>query len=443
MRSMQVSIASVTLPLESKIAWIKEIAGNLPESARGKTTFDHSDISEIDDLGISIGSLTEQITGLEDHLSKVNFDRGRLKMAEHVAHNIKGVIATLQLKVNALPASSEKDRRDLMDCVQSLRDVSAGLLKSKKKERSGEHVEEPAAPIHLLEVVRAAVATKATQYSENGQVDISIESEASAYGLFAAVPAAELKAILSNLIDNSVDAANGLCRIQITLQSVSGQVAISVRDNGRGIPEHILPLLMAEGFSYGKENGNGIGLFHAKEVIEKSQGKIEIHSQEGFGTKINMTLPKAKAPAGFLRSIEIPIGGTVICVDDDSIIHDVLDSKLRQVRNEISQVVHLYSARAFNDWIAANGAGTFGSRIYLFDYDLKDDEGTGLDLIHSHGLAFESVLVSGMVTDRLVAERAAKIGVKCLSKDFLDVVPIVMDAATQPEVRVSEVACLV
>ena len=47
-------------------------------------------------------------------------------------------------------------------------------------------------------------------------------------------------------------------------------ILISIVDNGKGIPGHVVKKIGEKGFSYGKTNqasGNGLGFYHAKEKI--------------------------------------------------------------------------------------------------------------------------------------------------------------------------------
>ena len=46
--------------------------------------------------------------------------------------------------------------------------------------------------------------------------------------------------------------------------------------------------------SSGKENGNGLGIYHAKKSTEEAGGAFEIQSRVGFGTMITIKLPAVK-----------------------------------------------------------------------------------------------------------------------------------------------------
>ncbi len=424
-KSVQTAITAVTNPLGQKVEWIKKIASDLPASARTTKRPDSTGINEIDDLGESIGSLSLQIVALENNLARANFDRGRLKMAEQVAHSIKGVIATLQLKVGQIPLESEGERKGIVDCIETLRDISGDLLKSKRMRWKEASLVAPKEPIHLSPVLRSAVEAKREQYRDFKGVVIDFSGEDSRGIDLALVNPSELQSALFSLIDNAVEAlpVDG-GKVDVDVHSQKGFVEIFIRDNGRGIPESILPSLMTENFSYGKADGNGIGLFHAKEVVESANGEITIGSEEGIGTTVTLRFPLMAPANAQLDRISLRASSTLVCVDDDPLIHSMWRVRLQDVSSSLSSIVHLNTVSEFEAWMSANGPGKFGERSYLMDFDLKDQKKNGLDLIENHGIALESVLVSGMVFDPEVKGRARSMGVRCLAKDSLGLVTI-------------------
>jgi signal transduction histidine kinase len=72
------------------------------------------------------------------------------------------------------------------------------------------------------------------------------------------------------------------------------EVAIEVRDDGSGIAPEILPRLF-EPFLTTKESGKGVGLGLAvsENIIERHEGRIEVQSELGKGTRFTVTLPLA------------------------------------------------------------------------------------------------------------------------------------------------------
>ena len=148
-------------------------------------------------------------------------------------------------------------------------------------------------------------------------------------------------------------------------------------------------------------------------------GEIQIDSTMGHGTTVTLLMPTFEDADKFIGEIQITEGSTLLIIDDDKLIHEIWKSKFNRSGLSISQVHHFLKPEEFNTWMDENGHGEYGSRHYFFDYDLKNESFNGLDLIERHGLAFESLLVSGMAGHSKVYGRAKKLGVSCLRKDLL------------------------
>ncbi len=108
------------------------------------------------------------------------------------------------------------------------------------------------------------------------------------------LPSEALVTIVGNLIDNALDAMN----MQLTLDggftatsreltfgvfSKPGELLITVRDRGCGIPDDIRDRVFENGFST-KGRGRGVGLYHTKQLVESLGGSIVFESQAGVGT---------------------------------------------------------------------------------------------------------------------------------------------------------------
>jgi len=98
---------------------------------------------------------------------------------------------------------------------------------------------------------------------------------------------------LENMIKNAIDAIDhdqGM--IDLKSSSNSGNILISIIDNGKGIPRKDHKNIFRPGFS-SKSQGWGMGLSLVKRIIEElHSGKIEIiDSAEGRGTSIQISLP--------------------------------------------------------------------------------------------------------------------------------------------------------
>jgi PAS domain S-box-containing protein len=105
-----------------------------------------------------------------------------------------------------------------------------------------------------------------------------------------------LKTVLRNLVSNAIKFTNKNGAISINAEENSGNVTISISDNGIGIPPDdltklfdISQVLTTKGTA--KETGTGLGLLLCKEFVEKHGGKIWVESEVGKGSDFKFTLP--------------------------------------------------------------------------------------------------------------------------------------------------------
>lgn len=105
-----------------------------------------------------------------------------------------------------------------------------------------------------------------------------------------------LSIVLENLTTNAVKYTPEAGRVVLQIARRAEQIRITVRDTGYGIPEsaqdHIFTkMFRAENARQQSPDGNGLGLYICKAIIEASGGKIWFESQENRGTTFHVTLP--------------------------------------------------------------------------------------------------------------------------------------------------------
>lgn len=105
-----------------------------------------------------------------------------------------------------------------------------------------------------------------------------------------------LKTILRNLISNAIKFTGSGGKINISAISGSGQVEITISDNGRGIGKaEINDLFTIETKVTAAGNkqvkGSGLGLVICREFVEKHGGKIWVESEVKKGSKFKFTVP--------------------------------------------------------------------------------------------------------------------------------------------------------
>ena len=108
-----------------------------------------------------------------------------------------------------------------------------------------------------------------------------------------------LRQLLWNLLTNAVKYTVTGDEIEVAAASENSAVAVSVRDNGPGIPPESHRLIF-EKFGRvsqdgGSQPGAGLGLFIARSIAEAHGGTLDVESESGRGATFVLRLPLASA----------------------------------------------------------------------------------------------------------------------------------------------------
>ena len=111
----------------------------------------------------------------------------------------------------------------------------------------------------------------------------------------------QIKQVLLNLLLNAMDAIGergGILRVRTNkLMKPEGNawVQIEIEDTGQGISaanlEHIFDPFFTTKHTSGENEGTGLGLTIAHQIIREHQGEIQVQSAEGVGTTFRIDLP--------------------------------------------------------------------------------------------------------------------------------------------------------
>lgn len=107
--------------------------------------------------------------------------------------------------------------------------------------------------------------------------------------------------VLSNLIANAINYTNPGGNIEVFLTIKGQEVWTSVADNGPGIPKEAIDKLFTKFFRVTTGNnsltqasnsqGNGLGLYISKAIVNMHKGNIWVESEVGIGTRFTFSLP--------------------------------------------------------------------------------------------------------------------------------------------------------
>jgi len=109
------------------------------------------------------------------------------------------------------------------------------------------------------------------------------------------VDPARIREVVSNLLANALRHTPRDGRVEVSAQLASGEVEVTVRDTGSGIPPDQLDRIFDRFYRSPDSPGSGLGLPIAKSLVEAHGGTITATSTGGTGTTITFTLPSHTA----------------------------------------------------------------------------------------------------------------------------------------------------
>lgn len=106
-----------------------------------------------------------------------------------------------------------------------------------------------------------------------------------------------LRAAVTNLLENAIDFSPRGGAVDIDVESTGGNVVLSIRDHGPGVPDYAREKIFERFYSLrhlsSKRKGTGLGLTLVRETAELHGGTITLEPAAGGGTVARLTLPLA------------------------------------------------------------------------------------------------------------------------------------------------------
>ncbi len=378
-----------------------------------------------------INYLVEQILIWKKQLEKIREIEKEAAIGQlttQVVHDIRSPLSALEMAIQSTTALPEDIRILIRKAVWRIHDIANGLLQiNKQLETASQNNQNDIATSQLLtSSINMIVVEKRLQLYSNSSIEIESHFDASSYGLFAKVQVSEFNRLLSNLINNAVEALDKKGKVIVSLCCIENNIKITIIDNGKGIPPEILKKLGQRGLTYDKQNGSGLGLHHAKMCMERWSGQLNITSKLNIGTIATLSLPKAEIPSWFLPNIPLSDKQLLIVIDDDDSIHEIWKKRIREFQETTSLTIylkHFYSPEDLKLWIMNKSDHL--SVKYLCDYEFIGHSETGFDLIINENIVEYSVLVTSRFEDHNIINKCIKEKINIMPKEFASIVPLI------------------
>jgi len=243
-------------------------------------------------------SISGTITVVEDISAFKELDQMKSDFMNMVAHELRSpLVAVRQINTTlseGLAGPLGGKQKDFVDRVtrkiDALLDLVNDLLEMARVEAGKYH--QDFVPTDIEKIIEEIVSLNRPRAEEQG---LSLNYSCKDLPLIKADPK-NMEKIMNNLISNAINYSPEGGQITINAQEHDGEIEITVRDTGVGIPVEELPKIFNRFYRVKHPKtrhvtGTGLGLSIVKGIIEAHHGTIEVNSFINKGTIFRILLP--------------------------------------------------------------------------------------------------------------------------------------------------------
>lgn len=243
-----------------------------------------------------LGRLVRTINGMLARLETLF--QAQQRLVADVSHDLRTPLTTIQGNVDLLrrgaaddPTLRNEALRAIADETARMRRMVSDLLLLAQADAGLKLQRQPVElDTLLLEVYRQAQVMAGDRLT----VHLGAEDQALVLG-----DSDRLRQLLLNLVDNALKYTPAGGEVTLTLRRRDGWVQVIVEDTGIGISPEDLPHIFERHYradrSRSRSGGHGLGLAIAQWIAQAHDGRIEVTSELGKGSRFTVWLPEAGA----------------------------------------------------------------------------------------------------------------------------------------------------
>ncbi|WP_336001287.1 histidine kinase N-terminal 7TM domain-containing protein [Halorientalis halophila] len=212
----------------------------------------------------------------------------RLEVANRVLrHNLRNDMTVILGRADELESSVDDGQREAVHVIQdTVEDIMAVSEKAREMIQHTRFAEVDRESVDVVTVAERALATFRTAHPT---VAWRFAAPESAHAFAASEEA--LATAVENLLENAVE-HNDADRpeVTVTVAAAGDAVRLSVADNGSGIPD-LEQDVFVSGTETQLKHSQGLGLWLVYWSVSASGGEVSIHTDDGSGSRVTITLP--------------------------------------------------------------------------------------------------------------------------------------------------------
>jgi two-component system sensor histidine kinase BaeS len=245
-----------------------------------------ADVARKDELGTLARSFNQMADQVEEIITSL---RRFVSDAAHEIHTpLTALHTNLELAQRDVALGSEEHVLAAQAQVERLEGLTGGLLDLSRLESPGQAPQ--LAPVSLLPLVHEVGELYASRAEQAG---LAFELSTHEAPVSVLGEEAELRAALTNLLDNALKFTPEGGQIYLGCRQEGEAAILWVEDTGIGFPEEDLPHLFDRfyrGSNSAAYTGSGLGLAIVKAVVDRHNGQVQVERTEQ-GARFTIKLP--------------------------------------------------------------------------------------------------------------------------------------------------------
>ena len=252
---------------------------------------------QIKEQNEELNIINERLLETERHLKKSNATKD--KFFSIIAHDIKSPLNAFRSIIYSLKNSKTQKPETIFNYLDQLDYYSSTTMELLNNlllwaRSQDEDIEPNYENVELVEVIEES---KNNLYNNFRKKAITVDSP-EIKELIARTDRNMVEFIIRNLVNNAIKFTPAGGHIRIELSNHNHDVIFSVIDNGKGMDSKTKQKIENKEYISNpgteKEKGTGLGLSMCQYFLSKLDGSLQVESEPGKGTRIDVTLSNAR-----------------------------------------------------------------------------------------------------------------------------------------------------
>lgn len=337
-------------------------------------------------------------------------------------HNIQSPLGNIKILKERLKPQLDADSAKLFESVVS--EISEVTLNYTKRSASNtetavESASDQQAFVELSSMVEDCIGTKRLELTTRDVQPELVYRSHSKGQVFVEASLVELRSILSNVLNNAID--SGAKRIELDLRMEGAVASLEIKDDGCGVNPTVQDAIFEKDVTFGKANGTGFGLYHARLFLSRWGGSISLKDTSITGSIFAIKIPLSEFP-----TIRIGEHHQILILEDKKLERQRLKKKLLSALSgkNFKPIIEFDRTDQALTWFE-NTQVPMSDIVFFADNHLGEGQASGLQMIKDLGIASLSYLVTSSHGSEELVTSCRTLGLSIFPKSYVSELKIV------------------